>query len=107
MDELKRGKSDIVVATPGRLIDFMSGRILSRLIGCEIMVIDEADRMLDMGFIPDVQADHRADAEEGGASDPSFFRDGIGRRQASGRPVVCPAQACGGRGNRADGGRDC
>ena len=54
MDELKRGKSDIVVATPGRLIDFMGKNIVS-LDGCEIMVIDEADRMLDMGFIPDVR----------------------------------------------------
>ncbi len=45
---------DIVVATPGRLLDFQQRRdlILNRV---EVMVIDEADRMLDMGFIPDVR----------------------------------------------------
>ena len=45
---------DIVIATPGRLIDlFERGRIL--LGGIKILVIDEADRMLDRGFIPDVK----------------------------------------------------
>ena len=45
---------DIIVATPGRLLDFMRQKIV-RLDKVEIMVIDEADRMLDMGFIPDVR----------------------------------------------------
>ncbi len=45
---------DIVVATPGRLLDFSQKGIVN-LSGTEIMVIDEADRMLDMGFIPDVR----------------------------------------------------
>ncbi len=54
MDDLKRGRSDIVVATPGRLLDFLNKGVLS-LDTCGIMVIDEADRMLDMGFIPDVR----------------------------------------------------
>jgi len=54
MNDLTRGRTDIVVATPGRLLDFLGKGILS-LDGCGIMVIDEADRMLDMGFIPDVR----------------------------------------------------
>lgn len=45
---------DILVATPGRLLDFYRRRILS-FKSVEILIIDEADRMLDMGFIPDVR----------------------------------------------------
>ena len=45
---------DVLVATPGRLLDYVSKRVLN-LQQAGIMVIDEADRMLDMGFIPDVR----------------------------------------------------
>ncbi|MFZ4766664.1 MAG: DEAD/DEAH box helicase, partial [Roseimicrobium sp.] len=45
---------DIVVATPGRLLDFMQDGTVS-LEHIEVLVLDEADRMLDMGFLPDVR----------------------------------------------------
>ena len=50
-----RGTVDIVVATPGRLLDFARQGVLD-LSEVEIMIIDEADRMLSMGFIPDVKS---------------------------------------------------
>jgi ATP-dependent RNA helicase RhlE len=50
---LRRGV-DVIVACPGRLLDHMR-RPYARLAGLEVLVLDEADRMLDMGFLPDIR----------------------------------------------------
>ena len=53
-DQAKRAaKADIVIATPGRLLDLIRRKMLS-ISKARIAVLDEADRMLDMGFLPDV-----------------------------------------------------
>nr|WP_206447099.1 DEAD/DEAH box helicase [Agrococcus sp. KRD186] len=53
IDQLKAG-AQIVVGTPGRLLDLVQQRILD-LSKVKVMVLDEADRMLDLGFLPDVE----------------------------------------------------
>ena len=58
VDAIRRGV-DILVATPGRLLDLMNQKII-RLNRIEVFVLDEADRMLDMGFIHDVKRIIRA-----------------------------------------------
>ena len=53
MDALRAG-ADIVIATPGRLLDLM-GRGCADFGALEVLILDEADRMLDMGFVPDIR----------------------------------------------------
>jgi ATP-dependent RNA helicase RhlE len=52
--EALRSDVDLVVATPGRLVDLMDQRV-ANLSGIEFLVLDEADRMLDMGFLPPIR----------------------------------------------------
>lgn len=52
--QILRGGVDVLVATPGRLLDMIDQKHL-QLAGIEIFVLDEADRMLDMGFLPDIR----------------------------------------------------
>lgn len=62
-DQLQNGIVDILVATPGRLLDFLQQGAVY-LDQVEMLVIDEADRMLDMGFIPDLKRIIRATPEK-------------------------------------------
>ena len=128
VQSLARGV-DVLVATPGRLLDLM-GQGLVRLDRLEVFVLDEADRMLDMGFIHDVRkviaalperrsvavlfGDHAARSRRAGGQHPE--RSGQGRGQSgsvdrrSGRAAgavrrqggqACPAQpGAQGRGGR-------
>lgn len=61
---LAEGPVDILVATPGRLIDFVRNHEID-LYNVEILVLDEADRMLSMGFIPDVRTIIRSTPRKG------------------------------------------
>jgi ATP-dependent RNA helicase RhlE len=54
IDKLRRRDIDILIATPGRLLDLINQRVVD-LSTVEILVLDEADRMLDMGFVHDVK----------------------------------------------------
>lgn len=62
---LKKQPVDILVATPGRLLDFVKNKDVD-LWNVEVLVLDEADRMLSMGFIPDVRTIIRNTPRKGG-----------------------------------------
>lgn len=59
INQVKGRFIDIVIATPGRLLDFMKQKLV-RLDKVEILILDEADRMLDMGFMPDIRKIERS-----------------------------------------------
>ena len=77
---------DIIVATPGRLMDHMRQQNAD-LSGIELLVLDEADRMMDMGFWPDVRRIIAAHA--GGAADAALLGDDAGRGRAATRSKSC------------------
>ncbi len=89
---LRRGV-DVVIATPGRLIDHMQRAPLD-LSGIEVLVLDEADRMFDMGFLPDIRRLLRYRA--GQAADPAVLgHHARRRRQAGARNSARPADGAG------------
>jgi hypothetical protein len=89
IDRLKKGV-DILVATPGRLLDHHGQRTLD-LSHVEIFVLDEADRMLDMGFIHDIKKVLAIVPRE--EAEPALQRHLQRRDQGPGRPAAEPAGA--------------
>ena len=74
INKLRKGV-DVVVATPGRLLDHMQQRTID-LSAVEVLVLDEADRMLDMGFIRDIKQSPAGAAER--TSKPAVLGDLLG-----------------------------
>ncbi len=74
-DDLAAGV-DILIGTPGRLIDYFKQHVFS-LKGVEVVVLDEADRMFDLGFIKDIRFLLRRMPRPGGASGHAVLRDPV------------------------------
>ena len=93
-----RSGVDVIVATPGRLLDHFSASVRASSSGLEYLVLDEADRMLDMGFLPDIRRILRHIPAE--AADAVLQRDdaaadrGAGARDAE---ATRRRSACSGR----------
>ena len=96
-----RGGVDVVVATPGRLIDHLERQnvVFDDL---EVLVLDEADRMLDMGFAPQINRIVERDPEL--PSDAAVQRHDAARSRGAGAQVSAQARRRAGR--RALGGRE-
>jgi len=74
---------DILVGTPGRTIDFFKQKVFS-LKNCEVVVLDEADRMFDLGFIDDMRYLLNRCPGTNETSEPAFFRDLVTPRWRTG-----------------------
>ena len=82
-----RAGVEILVATPGRLLDHVEQKSVN-LAQVEIFVLDEADRMLDMGFIPDIKRIMALLPADGEAAEPAVLRDVLATRSRS-SPTSC------------------
>ena len=82
-----RAGVEILVATPGRLLDHVEQKSVN-LAQVEIFVLDEADRMLDMGFIPDIKRIMALLPVDREAPEPAVLGDVLDRDQEARRPAA-------------------
>ena len=89
--ELRTGP-DVVVCTPGRMVDHLTNSAGTHLDNLETLVLDEADRLLEMGFTDEVRC-HNAHMTSGSATILSLALFGVRRRRSSKLSVRAPAVA--------------